>query len=152
MKRSIRLRRLIFSMCAYLLVCGLYISPVAADSKVWDGGGDGSTWADTENWHPDGIPTSGDDVTVDAEDASVLCERTFNAKSVTVGGRQGVTLTSDDFIYGTIEPDDGTEVAILNRRDGHIVLRGAGTLTVRGQYKDSESELEAEPSFIFWVE
>jgi len=141
-----------FTMLAIFFAVPLFLTDSYADSRSWDGGGDDTVWADSANWHPSGIPVSSDDVTIDTEGTSVLCERTFKAKTITIGGREGSTLTSDDFIFGTIEPDAVTEVAILNRRGGHIILKGAGTITLKGQYRDSEAVIGAEPGFIFWVE
>lgn len=140
---------LIITCIAFLFaVCGLAI----AAEKNWDAGGDASSWSDGDNWHAAGIPTSADDVVIDREDAAVICARTFKAKSITIGGQETSTLTSENFIYGTVAPDTTSEVAILNRAGGTITLKGAGVLILKGKYKDSEGALAAEPSFIFWVE
>lgn len=39
-------------------------TPSFAALIAWDGGGDGSTWLDPENWNPDQIPADGDAVVV----------------------------------------------------------------------------------------
>ena len=135
-----------------MLISVLAISPALAGEKAWDGGGDGLLWADEDNWFPGVVPNSSDDVTIDTEDAEVTCDRTFKVKSITVGGRETVTLTSENFVYGTVKPDSRSDTAISNRAGGTITLEGAGVLTLMGKYEDSEASLTPEPSFLFWVE
>jgi hypothetical protein len=130
----------------------LLVSSVEAADKNWSGGGDGSSWSDKDNWYPASKPKFSDDVTIDAEDASVVCNQTFKAKSIAVGGRETSTLSSENYIYGTVTPDTTSETAILNRSQGTITLKGAGVLTLKGRYKDSEESLTPEPSFLFWIE
>jgi hypothetical protein len=123
----------------------------AAD-KVWGGGGDETSWSDDDNWSPAAEPTSADDALIDAEDASVVCAQTFAAKTVTLGGRENTSLTTNNFVFGTIAPDTSSDVAILNRGGGTLTLTGAGVITVHGKYQDSEESLVNEPSFMFWIE
>ncbi len=137
----------------FLIITMLLLAfPAVAAEKVWNGGGDDSTWVGDDNWSPAVAPAAADDVTIDTEGASVSCDRTFNAKSITLGGRETVTLTSENFVYGTVKPDTTSDAAILNRSGGTLTLKGVGVLTLKGQYKDSEESLTPEPSFIFWVE
>ena len=77
---------------------------------------------------------------------------TFNAKSITLGGRGTSTLTVEDFIYGTIAPSATSDTAFWNRSGGKIVLNKVGKVTIRGTYKDSEDTPTPEPSFLFWAE
>ncbi|MBU4342805.1 MAG: hypothetical protein KJ902_04290 [Candidatus Omnitrophica bacterium] len=130
----------------------IFISIGYAEEKNWSGAGDGSSWSDDDNWSPASAPTSADEALIDTDGASVVCTETFNAKSVTIGGNEAITLTSNNFIFGTISPGSGSLVAILNRSGGTYTLKGAGIVTVKGQYKDSEESLVAEPSFMFWIE
>ena len=127
------------------------VTGYAAD-KTWSGDGDASSWSDGDNWYPATEPTLSDDVTIDAPNASVSCDETFRVKSIAMGGRETSTLTSENFIYGTVSPASTSDIAILNRSGGTIILKGVGVLTISGQYKDSEGTLVAEPNFIFWVE
>jgi len=127
-------------------------STAIAEEKNWSAAGDAATWSDDDNWSPVAAPTSADDVLIDAESAAVTCTETFKAKSITVGGRETSTMTSDNFIFGTISPDSGSDIGILTRSGGTITLTGSGTVTVQGKYQDSEESLVPEPSFMFWVE
>jgi len=129
----------------------LFATVACADEKVWSAGGDETTWSDDDNWFPAVEPNSEDDVTIDMEDASVTCTETFKAKSIVVGGRTSSTLTSNNFVYGTVTPDSASDVALDNKKGGTIILKGAGTLTLGGQYRSSEESLISEPSFMFWV-
>ena len=134
------------------LICVLILLPAAeAADKTWSGSGDGTSWSDDDNWSPAVAPTSADAVSIDTEETSVVCDETFSAKSVTIGGRETSTLTSSNFIYGTVTPDSTSDIAISNRKDGKFTLQGAGIVTVKGQYKDSEESLISEPSFMFWI-
>ena len=45
------------------LAISVYISCFA--QKKWDGGGNNNQWSDAQNWIPDGIPVSGDNVILD---------------------------------------------------------------------------------------
>jgi len=130
----------------------LMVVPAIAAEKNWSAAGDAATWSDDDNWSPAAEPTSADDVSIDAESAAVTCTETFKAKSVTVGGRETSTLTTNNFIFGTVSPDSVLDIGILTRSGGTITLTGAGTVTVQGQYEDSEESLTDEPSFLFWIE
>jgi hypothetical protein len=37
----------------------------ANSQKKWDGGAGDSSWTSAANWHPDGVPVSGEDVLLD---------------------------------------------------------------------------------------
>ena len=125
---------------------------IFAVEKTWSGGGDAQTWTDDNNWSSLAKPVLVDDILIDLANASVFCTETFMAKSIILGGRKNMTLTINHFSFGTITPSASSEVAILNRRDGKLILKGAGgVVTIKGQYKDSEETLVAEPSFMFWV-
>ena len=136
-----------------ILFCVLFVLSLAqANEKNWLGSGDGTDWADEENWYPEGAPTLITDVLIDAEDATVISTETFKAKSIQLGGSETSTLTINNFIYGTIEPDASSDTAVLNSSGGTFVLTGAGTVTIRGQYEGSKGAADLEPSFMFWVE
>ena len=140
-------------LIVFLLISGIILtaSSAAAAEKTWSAAGDGINWADDDNWSSSVAPTSVDDVLIDSEGASVSCAGTFKCKSLTIGGRNASSLTSNNFVFGQISPETGDDVSILNRSGGTLVLKGSGILTVEGQYKDSEEVSIAEPSFMFWV-
>ena len=136
------------------IVCVLLTQlPLAmAGQKTWTGAGDTAEWSEDQNWQPDAAPTSSDDVTINAPGASVAPSETFDAKSITIGGSQTSTFTEGKFISGTVEPTTTSDVAVENRRRGKLILKGsAGTLKLKGKYKDSEESLADQPSLIFFV-
>lgn len=144
------MKRYIF--CLLVLVSFLFtVFPADAEEKTWTAAGDGTAWSDDDNWFVAVAPTSTDDVLIDKENAAVVSTQTFQAKSISIGGRETSTLTSNDFIYGLIKPSSNSEVAVLNRKGGKFTLKGVGIVTLKGQYKDSEESLASEPSFMFWV-
>lgn len=125
---------------------------VYAAEKQWSGAGDGIYWKDGGNWVPDAAPTAADNVTIGEENANVYASETFNAKSLTVGGRGTAAFSSENFVYGNIAPDAGTDVALYIKKDGEVTLKGAGTVTLKGAFKNSQETLMSEPSFMFGVE
>jgi len=141
---------LILPVAFYLVL--MAVGTAYAGEKAWSGSGDATTWSDDDNWSTGSAPAVADDAIIDAEGAAVVADRTFNAKSLSVGERSSATLTIPNFIYGTVEPASGSDNAIVNGQNGKITLGGTGTITVTGRYKDSEETAISEPSFIFWVE
>ena len=124
-----------------------------AEDKSWTGDGDASSWFDAANWLPGVVPTESDDTKIDLLGASVSLPQAFQAKSVTLGGKRESSLTVSNFAVGTIEPDNPTDLAVHNRRDGYLILKGsAGKITLKGGYKDSETVIPDEPSFMFNVQ
>jgi hypothetical protein len=148
MKNSIIALISLFVMAAFAAATAV---AYCAD-KNWVGAGDASTWADGKNWHPQGEPTSVDDVTIDLKDASATAAKTFESKSVTVGGGNNSTFSTEDFIYGNIVPGSSSDEALYIRKDGTVVLRGAGTITLKGMFKNTEESVIGEESFMFTLE
>ena len=138
------------SLCFFVFIFIVFISLQAAE-KNWSGGGDGSTWVDDDNWSGAVAPSASDDVLIDVENVSVICNETFKAKSIIVGGRETSRLTTNDFIFGEVKPASTSGVAMMTRSGGTVTLSGAGILTLGGKYQDSEETLDPEPSFMFWV-
>lgn len=126
---------------------------VQAAEKTWNASGDGASWFDEDNWLPTAVPTSADDVLINTQDAAVDVSQTFEVKSLTLAGTIASRLTVDPLIFGTAAPAEGSDLAIHNRRDGLLTLRGStGTVVLRGKYKDSEEILANQPSLVFFVE
>jgi hypothetical protein len=123
-----------------------------AEDKSWNAGGDKTDWFDDANWLPAAAPTASDDALVDMLDTSVDLSTAYSMKSLTLGGKKASVLTVENFTTGDVTPTNVSDVAIHNRRDGHLVLKGsAGKLTLRGSYKDSEEVVPDEPSFMFYA-
>lgn len=141
------------TICLLFFACLIFAGRSAyGDDMTWSGGGDGSAWTDTDNWFPADTPTSLDNVVIDTSGGAAVCSKTFEAKSVTVGGHKTSQLTISSFVYGDITPSAVTTNAITNRSGGTIILQGSGGIVkVSGKYEDSETSFTAEPSFLFWT-
>ena len=138
------------TLCLFLIA--LNISPCLAADKNWSGAIDATDWFGEENWYPSSAPAGLDNAIINAKDANVKISETFNAKSITLGGYEASYLTVDEFISGTIAPSSPSDIAILTRKDGHLILKGAGTVVVKGTYKKSEEDLVSQPSLVFSVQ
>ena len=126
--------------------------PVFAEEKTWVGSGTTNSWFDDENWTPLSSPAALDDALINSEGASARLSSSFNAKSVTLGGSAPSLLTIEEFISGAVTPSSTDDIAVFNRRDGHLTLRGSsGVVVLKGSYKDSEKELLDQPSAVVWV-
>ena len=141
----------------FLLVASLSLlvaSPQFAFSadKNWNGEGSSADWFDNGNWLPSGKPGVQDDAKVDVRDASVEIGQTFGVKSLTIGGKKNSTLNVSNFVSGSLEPDNESDDALVNRKDGKLVLKGSsGKITMKGAYKDSEEVIPDEPGFMLYV-
>ena len=134
------------------ILCGLQSSAFAAD-KSWNGGGDESDWFDEDNWLGSVVPTSADDAVVDQASSSVTINKDFTAKSITLGTKRASVISVNNFVGGTVKPAETSDTALLIGRNGHLVLKGtAGTVKLESGYKDSETELPEEPTFMFYAQ
>ena len=136
-----------------IIFCLLYTigcqPSIYAVDKNWVGAGDVKTWEDGKNWNPASAPTSADDVTISLKDAYATATRTFEAKSVTVGGAANSIFGTNDFIYGTISTDSPSDIALYIKKGGTVILTGQGTITLKGSFKNSEETVSGEESFMF---
>lgn len=137
-----------FIFLFFLLIYGI----VFGDEKQWSAGGDGTAWEDPLNWFSPAVPTANDDVIIDMKDAEVLAAQNFFAKTLNIGGREKSSFTSNDFICGIIGPDSNTNNALDIKKDGLVVLKGAGDIVLKGSFKNSEESLPSEPAFMFGLE
>lgn len=145
MKKSI----LFIGIIIFYMLSAVRCPSACAADKNWREAGDASTWADGKNWYPEGEPTSADNATIDIKDAYATAEKTFEAKSLYIGGAANSTFATNDFIYGNLIPDSSSDYALYVRKGGTVVLRGTGTITLKGIFKNSEETLTGEESFMF---
>ncbi len=123
-----------------------------AEDKDWVGDGDGVSWEDSDNWSPSGKPGVADAVTVNDQNAEVSIAQTFSFQSLNVGGGETSQVRVEDFISGSADPIDATNDAIHVRKDGVLVLTGEGVITLKGIFRNTETQLETEPAFMFTLE
>ncbi len=143
---------IVVAFCLQSLVSSLQSGNALAAEKSWNAAGDQVDWFDDANWNPAVAPTASDDTMVNLTDASVMVGQNFGVKSLTIGGKRESTVSVKNFITGDVEPGSPSDLAVFNRKDGHLVLKGsAGKITLRGAYKDSEEIIPDEPSFMLYV-
>ncbi len=136
----------------FFILSFCFCSESRAESKNWNAEGDGTGWFDDANWLPAGKPTASDEAKIDLRDAQVDIEQSYEAQSLTIGGKKNSDVSVSNFVTGTLEPSDASNNAMLVRRDGKITLKGsAGKIKLKGIYKDSEEIIPDEPSFMLYV-
>ena len=95
--------------------------------KTWDGGAGTNNWGDANNWNPDGVPISTDDVslaganTIDVNVAGVCNNLTLNNASLLLTVKSGNSLT----VSGNFTVTTGT----LNTEAAFPAVTGTTTLT-----------------------
>lgn len=136
----------LFSLSLFVTFFLLSSSYAYGSTKIFSGSGDGTLWHDDNNWSEPGVPGIKDDVKIDLADATVKTNKDFSAKSISVSGKTTSTWQTENFVYGTITPDSNKDNAILIRKNGTVILQGAGVITVKGSFKNSEEQLPTEPS------
>lgn len=74
----------------------------SAGSVAWDGGGADNNWNTPNNWNPDGVPITGDDVTIDASGTTIILNDHIG------GGQTNLGLNSFRIDAGTLNTNDGS--------------------------------------------
>jgi hypothetical protein len=91
----------------------------------WDGGGDGSAWADPANWSTDALPGPGDDVCINvAPDPTVTSSGTVSIKSLTSNEHLQI-------ISGTFSVAEASQLNVAFTLSGGT-LDAAGSITASG--------------------
>lgn len=134
-------------------LCLLLAGRADGATKTFSAGGDGTTWHDEQNWFTEGVPAASEAVTIDKSGVVVAVKKDFVAQSVTLGGKASSTWTVESFVYGTITPTTASDHAIVTRKGGTVIMKGAGgTVTAKGPFKNSEESLPSEPSLMILLQ
>jgi|GEM_PF-2766226 len=107
----------------------------------WDGGGDGTSWADAQNWDTDKTPVAADRVAIDApvntkitiSQGNVEIVSLHNAASLQISG-SSLTINGNSVISGSL---------IITNSAALTVKEVAAALTVGGDLTMSNSALRA---------
>ena len=107
-----------------LLFFIVFPQPLSAQ-KTWDGGAGNSDWSAAANWNPDGVPTSSDDVIIDANvEVNISGTTQAEALTLTLGGTvAGAKLT----ISGE------ATLRIYQDTDVSLILYANSTLTISNE-------------------
>lgn len=86
-----------------LLIALLFVSGGAwGAAKTWDGGGDGTNWSSANNWSPNGVPLSTDDVTISRNGSyAVVVNGNYSCSSLTLNYTGNTNGTISLTILGT---------------------------------------------------
>ncbi len=135
-----------------LFLALFWMAPAQAEQKVFTGSGDAVSWHDAANWFTSGVPAISDAVTINKTDIAVTVDDDFYAQSILVAGKTVSSLTIDPFVYATITPETSSDPAIYIRKDGTVVLSGAGTIVMKGLFKNSEEQIATESSVMILLQ
>ena len=112
-------------------------------AKTWDNGAFSSNWGDANNWNPNGVPASTDDVTLSsASTLSITLNVSATIKSLTISGdtkgqshdatltlNAGTTLTTSSGISLSNSRSFISGAGTINAGTG---ISGSGTITASG--------------------
>jgi hypothetical protein len=76
--------RKVIGLISLVLVLLLAGNTPAAETYIWDNGGEGELWSVPENWDPDGIPTSEDTARINIPDGNCVIDSSVAAECSTV--------------------------------------------------------------------
>lgn len=114
----------VFAAVAVFLCAASY-----SQTKTWDGGASTNKWTDANNWNPDGVPGSTDDVDLTSgTSASILLDAGGNCRTLKIGS--GFTLEiNGSSAKLTVAGDGGGGVDVEIQNQGTIqALNGSGPL------------------------
>ncbi len=133
-------------LISLVLVLVLTGNTPAAETFIWDNGGEGELWNVPENWDPDGIPGSEDTARINIPDGNCVIDSSVAAECSTVQvdsnsclNITGGTLTSQGHI--TVGNSSSSNDSVLIMNDGTVDsvggrlwvgTNGTGTLIING--------------------
>ncbi len=133
-------------LISLVLVLVLTGNTPAAETFIWDNGGEGELWNMPENWDPDGIPGSEDTARINIPDGNCVIDSSVAAECSTVQvdsnsclNITGGTLTSQGHI--TVGNSSSSNDSVLIMNDGTVDsvggrlwvgTNGTGTLIING--------------------
>jgi fibronectin-binding autotransporter adhesin len=123
---------------AFILgVCLFYSQTAFSQVRTWDGGGDGTTWSDLNNWDANTLPISSDSVIIIAganvavTSGTVVCRKLGIYGTGTSQGKvtvnSGAILNVNASATGNVNPDH----AVITLYGGMIDNKGAMTVSGR---------------------
>ncbi|NOY06617.1 MAG: T9SS type A sorting domain-containing protein [Chlorobi bacterium] len=113
-------------LTALVIAMGILLGFSYSQAKTWDGGAATNKWTDGNNWNPDGVPTSSDDVDLTSGTAaSILLDGVGNCRTLKIGG--GFTLEINGSGAQLIIAGDGGSVVDVDIQDGGTIKALSGT-------------------------
>jgi hypothetical protein len=114
----------------------------AATAVSWDGGGDGHSWEDANNWDPNIVPEGDFDVTIDADDGRVEVELQNNHTINTLACKGNeVELQASEFAPVTLTLTDPCYAPLTDGGELEITAYGLETFEICGNVTNSNGGL-----------
>ncbi len=85
--------------------------PLRAAVVSWDGGGDGTSWSDADNWDGNALPGGGDHVMITSGTPTVRLTADVSVAGITVGGASGTQTLDARGFHLTLGTDSSTIAA-----------------------------------------
>lgn len=128
--------------CVFLVTTAFQLS---AQQVTWDGGGDGVSWNDANNWNPNAIPVSTDSVTIDADVSVTLSGSNGACADLVIGG----TGAGDTLIVATtVNLDIGVGSFTLSGAGDLLDLQGTSSMNVEGDWNNNGGTFNANNSLV----
>lgn len=100
---------------------------------TWDGGAGNSAWSSANNWNPNGVPTSTDDVVIDSSAPATIFLGAANqyANSLTID-RSAATLTANVSGGGYCDLQIGSQMTVTSTHtdSSNPLIKGGGSVFV----------------------
>jgi hypothetical protein len=113
--------------------------------KTWDGGAGNSNWSSANNWNPNGVPATTDNVTIGNFSVLLDASATVASLSVGSGGTAVLTISGNNpnktlTVTGNVTINSGATINATGN-GGHI-FNIAGNLTNNGTLTDSGANMD----------
>ena len=114
-------------MRVLLVACAVSLAAdaVHAAAIFWDGGGDGASWSDPNNWSTNTLPGPSDDVTISVAGNIAVAHSTGTTSINSLQCDEALVLSG-----GSLSIAAGSQIAVFTLSGG--TLSGTGAVTVSG--------------------
>ncbi len=122
--------RKVIYLISSILVLVLAGNIHAAETFIWDNGGEGSLWNVPENWDPDGIPGSEDTARLNTPDANCVIDSSVVAEcsTVQVDSNSYLNITG-----GTLTSQGNIQVGNPANSNATLIMNGGTANSVSGR-------------------
>ena len=133
-------------LCSLLFFTLTYLTTSA--QKTWDGGAGTNNWNDANNWNPNGVPTSTDNVTI-GNGFNVVLNTSTTIASLAVGGGISGQLTignnnTNRTLTVTANVSVNSGATITSTGNGGNLFRIGGNLANNGTFTDNAGDVDVE--------
>jgi hypothetical protein len=89
------------------------ITATGSNQVLWDGGGDGTTWNNAQNWAGDVPPQLGDRVVIDVAGTPTIVYSSGDTLILSLDCKESLTISG-----GTFEVSQASTISNLNLQNG----------------------------------